>query len=451
MKKLFVLFVFGIFTIGMAPVVFAQTQTTDNATGENILETSAGALPDSFFYGFKRFGEGVQLFFTFDNLEKAKLKYSLAQTRLAEAEAMAGLNKTQLAENALKEYETGLNETEADKNSLSAAGRNVSAIADLVGNNTYRHILVLQKVYEKVPDSAKAAIKKALENSMEKQQKIAERIAGNNTINITITVGNETVTRMVPAGFAEKFLEKAREAEKNAGEEVNIQNVEDLKQKLSEEVGIAKEKVSREISDTREKIAKVEGMNFTGVNQSTLDRILGEAKIHLANSEALFSQGKYRESYQQALAAGKVLDVAERLYKNAENIEKTIAEKMEIGKVKASEQIKSAREQINETGQKIASGSASYPAADKLLSQAKEHLSKAETAFNNTKYGDAFGQAVAAEQAAKNAERLITVKQKVEGKKENIKEIVSGKISENSRRINNTQTSNLTASSNNAE
>jgi len=339
MKKLFVLLVFGIFALGLSAPALVQAQSADNATVENILGESAGALPDSPFYGLKKFGEGIQLFFTFDKVEKVKLKYRLAQLRLMEADAMARLNKTRLAENALSEYAAGLNETEDDENSLSAAGRNVSSIADLIGNNTYRHILVLQKVYNKVPDSAKPAIKKVLENSMTRQEKIAEKIADNNTVNITITVGNETVTREVPAAFAEKFLETAREMRKKIGEEVNIENNTDLKEHIAEKTGINMEKAREQIADAREQINEI-SQKLASLNVTNLaaDKLLQNAEAHLNKSEQAFGAGKYGEAFGQAISAEAVAMSAKKLAAAREKIgekktemRKIVSEKAETG------------------------------------------------------------------------------------------------------------------------
>ncbi len=309
MKKLFVLFVFGIFALGLSAPVLAQAQTTDNTTGENILETSAGALPDSPFYGLKRFGEGIQSFFTFDQIEKAKLKYKLAQLRLVEAETMSRLNKIQLAENALKDYEAGLNETEADKNSLSAAGRNISSIAGLVGNNTYKHILVLQKVYEKVPDSAKTAVMRVIEKSMEKHSKIAETLlqaeANKNNVNITIIVGSQTVTREVPAWFVERFLESANRLKSKVKEEVNMEDVEGLKEKIAEKIGIQRDKAKEQMNIAREWIAEVEQKlsNTAYANATSANKLFNEARTHMNNSEQFFIDGKYGDAYGQAVSA----------------------------------------------------------------------------------------------------------------------------------------------------
>ncbi len=426
MKKLFVLLVFGIFAMGFASAGFAQSQE-EGATGEEIMGEDVGILPDSPLYGLKKFGEGIQTFFTFDQVEKAKLKYRLAQLRLSEAEAMAKLGRAAIAENILKEYENSLNELEADQNSLSAAGKDVSSIAGLVGNGTYKHILVLQKVYNKVPDSAKTAIKKVLERSMERHEKISEKIAKlkeGGLVNITITMGNETVTREVPSGFAENFLERAKDMREKIKEEVDMENAEELKEKLAEKIEIGIEKVKDQITLVKEKIAEIEGKNVTEVNKPTLDRILAEAKTHLSNAETALEQKKYREAYHHAIAAEKVLYVAREIYKNKQNIEKVIAEKMEVGREKANMQIESARKQISETESNMAAKNVTAEAAGKVIANAKEHLSKAEQAFNASKYGEAFGQAVAAEKLAINVVRAETAKQKAEALKVKIKEKV---------------------------
>lgn len=407
MKKLFVLFVISVFALGLSAPALAQTQATDNATGENILETSAGMLPDSPFYGLKKFGEGIQLFFTFDQIEKAKLKYKLAQLRLAEAEIMARLDKLQHAENALKDYENRLADVEADEKAISAAGRNASAIADLVGNSTYRHILVLQKVYEKVPESAKPAIMRVMENSMERHSKMAESAgqADKEFVNITIAAGNRTITREVPARLAEKFLDSARELKERLMEEVRIENKDMLKERIAEKIEITKGKAEEQIKEVREMLANTEGDITADANITALARITNEAKTRMNAAEAAFGQGNYREAYNHAIAAEKALMVAESIVSGAENIEKIAAEKLDIRKDKAQEQIVDAKKQINITEQKIAN--IANAAAGRLLNQARERISKAEQTFNNAKYGEAFGQAVAAEMVARNAVNLL--------------------------------------------
>jgi len=71
---------------------------------------------------------------------------------------------------------------------------------------------------------------------------------------------------------------------------------------------------------------------------------------------------------------------------------------------RASEQIGEAREEIVDAEEEL--GDCESGPAKKLLEQAKEHLEKAEKAFEEGEYGEAFGQAISAEQLAENAERF---------------------------------------------
>ncbi len=53
-----------------------------------LVNASSESLPDSPFYSLKRFSENLQKFFTFDEIEKAKLELKFAKRRLKELEAL---------------------------------------------------------------------------------------------------------------------------------------------------------------------------------------------------------------------------------------------------------------------------------------------------------------------------------------------------------------------------
>jgi|GEM_PF-5430642 len=74
---------------------------------------------------------------------------------------------------------------------------------------------------------------------------------------------------------------------------------------------------------------------------------------------------------------------------------------------KALKQINEAKEEIAKAEAKIAGiNITNKTAISVLLNNSKEHLAKAEAAYNESKYGEAFGQAVSAEHLAENAKRL---------------------------------------------
>lgn len=71
--------------------------------------------------------------------------------------------------------------------------------------------------------------------------------------------------------------------------------------------------------------------------------------------------------------------------------------------LRASEQIEEARKEIIEAEEKIAELNVTATAPLELVDNARERLKRAEKAFNESKYGEAFGLAVSAEHLAENA------------------------------------------------
>lgn len=80
----------------------------------------------------------------------------------------------------------------------------------------------------------------------------------------------------------------------------------------------------------------------------------------------------------------------------------------ELRKEKASDQIRDATEELAEAKAKAAvTNMTNTTAVSELISLAEQKLADAQTAFTAGDFGEAFGQAQAAEQLAKNAERLL--------------------------------------------
>src|SRR3989338_11378061 len=127
-------------------------QTLDKEVSK--LGESAGILPDSPIYGIKRFWESVQITFAGGDVAKAKLKYRFAEKRLAEASEMLKAGKSQHLEKMLKEYETELQEANDDTEKATAAGKKIDEIVGLAGNKTSKHLAVLNRLLDKVPETA---------------------------------------------------------------------------------------------------------------------------------------------------------------------------------------------------------------------------------------------------------------------------------------------------------
>lgn len=111
-------------------------------------ESKRGIMPDSLAYPVMRAIEKIQYFFA-SPAEKPTLKIKFAETRLGEVETMLLKNKIKFAKSSFSEY---LNEIEIiQKGFPQQAEESIS-----------KHITILQKVYEKMPDATKPSFISAI-------------------------------------------------------------------------------------------------------------------------------------------------------------------------------------------------------------------------------------------------------------------------------------------------
>ncbi len=335
------------FLIAAMPLAAAQEVSEEQLVGED-----AGMTPDNALYGFKRFGENIQLFLAFNQLEKAKLHYKLAKVRLAEAVALAKANKEDLAEKAMEEYEKILVESDSEIEKSVAQGANVTSLADSVNEETYKHVLVLQRVREKLKNErARTAIANAIERSIEKRAEVAKRVDDKELVEMTITVGNKTITKQVPARFAEKFLEKADELENKTRAELKIEHREKLKENVQEKHA---EKAAERIEEAR--VLVNQAIEIRAQEGTTAFGLINEARKHLELAEKAFNETKYGEAFghataseAQARAALKVQKVKEKIEEKKTEIREKAREKLEERKEKLRERIEERKENKSAT------------------------------------------------------------------------------------------------------
>ena len=123
-----------------------------------------GTLPDSAFYGFKKFFEKADLFFTFDESAKVQKHLLFAEKRIAEAKAISEKGKPEFVDDLVEEYEKNLNESNRIVREL-----NSTEVSEIVANATSKHLSVLDGVLEIVPEQAKEAIIMAKQASLKGQ------------------------------------------------------------------------------------------------------------------------------------------------------------------------------------------------------------------------------------------------------------------------------------------
>ena len=175
---------------------------------------AAGITPDSWMYGFKRFFEDIDLFFTFDDVAKAEKYLKYAELRLAEAKEMAEKGKPEFVDDLIEEYEDNLEKANEISKIAQQLGKNVTKVTELVAVATSIHVDVLENVLEKVPEQAKPSIQRAITSSKrgnEEALKVLEKTQPEKAAEIHFRI-------------AEKILAKAQEKADNG----EVEDVEDL-------------------------------------------------------------------------------------------------------------------------------------------------------------------------------------------------------------------------------
>jgi predicted RNA-binding Zn ribbon-like protein len=135
---------------------------------------SISIMPDSWWYGMKRFFEGVDLFFTFDEVDKAKKCIRYAEMRLAEAREMVVQGESEVIPDLVEEYQSCLNESSALLQRSQAAGRNAWEVHEYAAVRTLLHQEAWAELQEDVPLQVRAVVHRALNYSYEHADEVLE-------------------------------------------------------------------------------------------------------------------------------------------------------------------------------------------------------------------------------------------------------------------------------------
>jgi hypothetical protein len=138
---------------------FCLAQQESSETTDTV---AAGRIPGHLFYGLDRFSERVQLAFTANNIKKGELHLKFADERLAELNKVVEKNKTKYFEKLAKDEEQEIEKAQEELQKATALGQNTTLLSQHVAAMTYKHIIVLQRVLEKVPEQARDSILHAI-------------------------------------------------------------------------------------------------------------------------------------------------------------------------------------------------------------------------------------------------------------------------------------------------
>lgn len=160
MKTLFVLITLFILLI----------QTTAVSAQETLPD--AGTLPDSPFYGAKKIFERISTALTFGDEALMQRNIDLAEIRLAEAIAMSERGKS--TGNLMAEYNTRI--AEANRLGNLKQGEVRERMLERMANATNRHLAIMERVRQQVPEQARRGIDRAIEISSVRNQQIFENL-----------------------------------------------------------------------------------------------------------------------------------------------------------------------------------------------------------------------------------------------------------------------------------
>lgn len=176
-----------------------------------------GLTPDNPFYFLDDFWKSVRLTFAFGVEKKADLRIKFAEEKLAEANEMARANNPNAVRRALNRYREQLGENGDQLNDL--IGEERAAVAERVADATSRHLEILDRVQERVPEQARDAVLSAKESS-ENGHLTALRALSVDKIEKAATLTKEALDRRV-----EIVQRKADENEdEDIGRDVNRLN-----------------------------------------------------------------------------------------------------------------------------------------------------------------------------------------------------------------------------------
>ena len=288
--------------IGLLIVLMLSTLSITSAVAQEELP-DPGITPDSWLYGLDRAIESLQKIFTFAPEAKARLALQLAAERLAEAKAMAEARKPELAVGVASDYEAELKEAETYGTAIADLARKKDFEA-LVAKATSVHIDVLERVLEKLPDTAKPGMRHALERSKRGHDETLNRLG---------EIAPEEAA-MLRFEYAEKRLNKAREKAR----EGNVEEAEALVKEYKEEMNNSSEMrkraegIGRNVTRLVELVANRTSKHLQ-VLQEIYEKVPDQAKP--AIEKAMNVSAKGQESALTALQRVKP-EIAEEIERN---------------------------------------------------------------------------------------------------------------------------------------
>ena len=296
-----------------------------------------GITPDSPFYFFDTLGKNVGMFFAFGPEAKARKAVEYAAERLAEARVMAAKNRSREVQQAANGYDEFL--TVATQNMGKAVEQGASDnISEIVAAATAKHLAVLERVMETVPEQAREAIVQAREVSINGQKNALRALARQNA---------ERAIEINVAAIEDRLNRAEAKSEENESEAVEeaLDDTEELL-KLGEEISEIARGLGKDTTTVEQLVAKA-ASNHLEVLSRVYDKVPEQAKpaIERAIANSVRNRERVIEALKEKNALGEIPEedpLAERIQEKVrERVEERVQEKTEeITEEKAQEKIR---------------------------------------------------------------------------------------------------------------
>jgi len=371
---------------GEAPI--PEVTQDEEVSAQDLGISEPKLLPDNPFYFLKNWGREVRLFFAFNKVKKAELRLKFANEKLIEVKKLVELKKNpKLIEKTVIDFQNEIAKISEE------SGENLKQFSEKLIHQEILHQKILQRLETQVPPEVYQKIKENREKHLEKFAKVMQKIET-----------EERIAERLENAFGKLKGSQFKEFK-------GLEFLDEIEEKMPEEIKRKMEGKEVEIEEKfREKLEKLpdeEKEKF----KTYLDQVSGNKLEHLEIISNL-------ESEEISDKLGDVLEEAKE-----EKINEV--EKEAISADQASAQIKKAEDEISKVEGVVGTLSEEEyggKAARRLLELAKKHLEDAKKAFDETKYGRAFGLSMAAYHEALNAEKIVQKIEELKKSPEKMKE-----------------------------
>jgi len=166
----------------MVSVILVVIAVALCAAGGGIAYAAQDSLPGDALYTVKLGTEQLRMIWPGDDVAKAQLTLSFAERRVEEMETLVERERLQDLDLAVEKYDYAMNMTLTRMERARNKGLDTGNVTAVVAEATTQHLLILDEIWDKVPEPAKTAITRARQVSEWGRQHALAALAKQNTV-----------------------------------------------------------------------------------------------------------------------------------------------------------------------------------------------------------------------------------------------------------------------------